>query len=54
MSSGSGCGVSGNVNILIFYKICRYDMAVHINSKILMREVASYYQYVYTTLEILT
>ena len=27
--------------------ICRYDIAVHINSKMLMRDVTPYYQYIY-------
>ena len=33
----------------IFFSIiiCHYDMAVHINSKMLMRDVTPYYQYIY-------
>ena len=37
-----------DITIFLFFFpiiICQYDMAVHINSKMLMRDVTPYYQY---------
>ena len=33
--------------LFFFIIICHYDIAVHINSKMLMRDVTPYYQYIY-------